>query len=91
MDQLERETFGNGQFRVQVQLVETTSTVIDHIRQIDGVVSVERAEDRLYINCLRDIRPQIVKAIVEADGLPIEINLQHLDLEDIYKKYFTGS
>jgi ABC-2 type transport system ATP-binding protein len=90
LDQLGREALGDGQFRVEVQLVETTSAIIDRIRQIDGVVGVERPDERLLISCRHDIRPQIAKAIVEADGRLMQMNLQSFALEDIYRRYFTG-
>jgi ABC-2 type transport system ATP-binding protein len=89
LDQLERETFGDGQFRIEVQLVETTSAIIGCIKQMDGVVGVESSDDRLLINCLHDIRPQIARAIVEADGLLMQMNIQRFALEDLYRKYFT--
>jgi ABC-2 type transport system ATP-binding protein len=90
LDQLGRRAPGDGQFRIEVQLVETTSAIIDRIKQIEGVVGVERADGRLLINCRQDVRPQIAKAIVEADGLLMQMNLQSFALEDIYREYFTG-
>ncbi|OGO23795.1 MAG: hypothetical protein A2144_09080 [Chloroflexi bacterium RBG_16_50_9] len=90
LDQLGREAFGDGQFRVEVQLVETASAIIDCIQRIEGVDSVARCDDRLVINCVHDVRPQIAKAIVEADGSLVQMNLQSIGLEDIYRQYFIG-
>ena len=89
LDKLQKEAFGDGQFRIEVQLVETTQAIIDAIQQVDGVLDVARFDDRLLINCQHDIRPQIAKAIVEADGLLMQMNTQSMALEDIYRKYFT--
>ncbi len=91
IDQLGKDTFGDGQFRVEVQLVEVTSPIIERIKQIDGVTDVHRMDDRLLINCLTDISPRIAKAIVEANGLLRQMTLQRFALEDIYRTYFTGS
>ncbi len=89
LDQLGREALGGGRFRVEIQLAETTSTLVDCIRRIDGVVGVERSGDLLLINCLEDLRPLIAKAIVDNNGLLIQMKIQSYALEDIYMKYFT--
>jgi len=89
LDQLGREAFGGGQFRVEVQLIEITSGIIDRIKQVDGVVGVERSGDLLLINCLKDLRPQIAKAIVDSGGSLVEMKIQSYALEDIYMKYLA--
>ncbi len=89
LDQLGREAFGGGRFRVEIQLAETTSALVDCIKRIDGVVSVERSGDLLLISCLEDLRPQIARAIVGNGGLLIQMKIQSYALEDIYMKYFT--
>ncbi len=88
LDQLGREAFGSGRFMVEVQLVEITSEVVDRIKRIKGVVSEERSGDSLLINCSEDLRARIAKAIVDANGLLIQIKIQSHALEDIYMKYF---
>lgn len=89
LDQLGREAFGGGRFRVELQLAETTSALVDCIKRIEGVVSVERSGDLLLVNCLDDLRPQIAKVIVDNGGLLIQMKIQSYALEDIYMKYFT--
>ncbi len=89
LDELGREALGGGQFRIEVQLGEVTSEIIDRIQQIDGVVSVERSGDLLLISCREDLRPQIAKTIVDNQSLLIQIKIQSYALEDIYMKYFT--
>ena len=88
LDRLGREPLGASQFKIEVKLTEITSGIIDAIKRIGGVVSVERSEDRLLIGCSEDLRPQIAKAIVEANGLLVEMRIQSYALEDIYLKYF---
>ena len=89
LDQLGREALGGGRFRVEIQLAETTSALVDCIKRIDGVVSVERSGDLLLVSCLQDLRPQIAKAIVDNNGLLVQMKIQSYDLEDIYMKYFS--
>ena len=88
LDRLRKEALGGGRFKIEVQLVEVTSALIDCIKQIDGVVNVERSGDLLSITCLEDLRPQIAKAIVDNNGLLIQMKIQSYTLEDIYMRYF---
>ena len=89
LDQLGREALAGGRFMIEIQLAETTQALIDCIKQIEGVVSVERSGDLLLISCTEDLRPQIAKAIVDANGLLVQMKIQSYALEDIYMKYFT--
>ncbi|GAI18856.1 unnamed protein product [marine sediment metagenome] len=89
LDQLGRDAFGGGRFRVEVQLAETTSVLVNCIKRIKGVISVERSGDLLLISCQEDLRPQIAKAIVDNNGLLVQMKIQSYALEDIYMKYFS--
>ncbi|MBA7692806.1 Linearmycin resistance ATP-binding protein LnrL [subsurface metagenome] len=88
LDQMGREALGGGRFRIEIKLTEITSAFIDCIKRIKGVVSVERHGDLLLIiSCSEDLRAQIAKAIVEANGLLVEMKIQSYTLEDIYMKH----
>jgi len=89
LDQLGREALGGGRFKIELKLTETTSSLIDSIKRIKGVISVERSGDSLLVNCSEDLRPQIAKAIVKANGLLVEMKIQSFNLEDIYMKYLA--
>ena len=89
MDKIGREAFGGGKYTIEVQLAEVTESVIKHIEQVDGVVKVERVGGLLLASCKEDLRPQIAKAVVDAEGLLIGMKIQSYSLEDIYLKYFT--
>ena len=89
LDELGREALSGGRFRIEVQLGEVTSGLIDCIKRIDGVVSVEKSGDLLLISCLEDLRPQIAKTIVDNNGLLIQMQVQSYALEDIYMRYFA--
>jgi len=89
LDQLGREALAGGRFVIEVQLAETTPAVIESITHIKGVVNVEKSGDLLLISCLEDLRPQIARAIVDANGLLVQMKIQSYALEDIYMKYFA--
>ncbi len=88
LDQLGREALGGGRLMIEVQLTETTEALIDAIKRIDGVVSVERSGDLLLISCSEDLRPQIARTIVDNNGLMVQMKIRSYALEDIYMKYF---
>jgi len=88
IDQLGKEALGGGRFMVEVQLTEITSAIVDAIKKIKGVVGVERSGDLLLVSCSEDLRPQIAKAIVNNNGLLVQMKIQSYGLEEIYMKYF---
>ena len=87
-DQLGKESLGGSQFKIELRLTEITQGIIDAVKRIKGVLSVDKVEDQLLVGCSEDLRPRIAKAIVEADGLLVEMKIQSYALEDIYLKYF---
>ena len=89
LDQLGREALAGGRFQVEVKLAEITSAIVDSIKRVDGVVGVERSGDLLLVSCQKDLGPQIAKAIVDNNGLLLQMKIQSYALEDIYMKYFT--
>ncbi|MFC1938767.1 ABC transporter ATP-binding protein [Chloroflexota bacterium] len=90
LDELSRQAMGGGQFRIEVKLTEIRQAILEAIKRINGVLSVERLKDVLSISCSEDLRPQIARAIVDAGGLMVEMKIQSYALEDIYLKYFRG-
>ena len=88
LDQLGREALGGERFRIEVQLAETTSALIDCIKRIEGVVDVEKSGELLLVSCSEDLRPQIAKTIVDNNGLLVQMKIESYALEDIYMKYF---
>ncbi len=87
LDQMGRDALGSGRFNIEIKLTETTSALVDCIKRIKGVASVERVGDSLLVTCSEDLRAKIAKAIVDAKGLLVEMKIQSYALEDIYMKY----
>jgi len=87
--QLGQKAFGGAQYSIEVKLVEFTADIIDCLQKVKGVLGVERSGDLLRVNCEKDLRPQIAKAVVDCGGSLIEIKVRSYALEDIYMKYFT--
>ncbi|MFC2012667.1 ABC transporter ATP-binding protein [Chloroflexota bacterium] len=89
LDKLGRDALAGGKFVIEVQLTEVTSDIIGCIKKVDGVTAVKRSDDTLLVSCNEDLRPQIARVIVEANGLLVQMKIQSYALEDIYMKYFT--
>jgi ABC-2 type transport system ATP-binding protein len=90
MEQLSKKA-GGGKFLIEVQLAEVTADIVDEIRAIKGVISLEHSENTLNITCSEDLRRQISKAISDKNGLITQMRLQSYGLEEIYMKLFRGA
>ena len=82
---------GGGKVIIEIQLVETTKELLDSIRSIPGVISIQREENTLSITCNEDLRKQISKVISDKNGLITQMKLQSYALEDIYMKIVKGA
>jgi len=88
IDHLGRGLFAEGKYRIDVELSEVNKTVLDKIRNIDKVISINQNENLLEIICDEDVRPQISKVILENNILLTRMNIRDSSLEEIYLKYF---
>jgi ABC-2 type transport system ATP-binding protein len=82
---------GEGKIGIEVQLAEINQGIIDNIKSVQGVISIEQHENTLTITCTEDLSHQISKAIYEKNGLITQMKLQSLVLEDIYLKMIKGA
>jgi ABC-2 type transport system ATP-binding protein len=89
MEQLSRKA-GGGKVLIEIQLAEITQDIVDGIKSIKGVLSVDRIENTLNITCTEDLRRQVSRVIADKNGLIIQMKLQSYGLEDIYMKIFRG-
>ena len=88
IDQLGREFLGGGRFKIEVRLAGVAAAIIEAIKQVKGVMKVDRPEENLLVISSRDdVRSQIAKVIVDNNGLLEQMNVVSYALEDIYMKY----
>jgi hypothetical protein len=62
--------------------------LLEVIRSIKGVVSVEAKDNMLSISTDTDLRRQVSKAIVENNYPLVQMKIREFSLDDIYMKYF---
>lgn len=88
LDQLGREAIGGGKFRIEVQVSQPANNLVESIKNIKGVTTVESSGDLLLISCDKDLRPQIARAVVDSDSLLVQMKIEEYGLDDIYMKHF---
>jgi ABC-2 type transport system ATP-binding protein len=87
ISQLSKKIGGN-KVNIEIQLAEVTADIVNAIKEVKGVLKVDRQGDSLVVSCNDDLRRQISRAIQEKNGLVVQMKLQSYALEDIYLKYF---
>jgi ABC-2 type transport system ATP-binding protein len=88
IDKLGRDAIAGGAFRIEVQTTRAEPKLVELIRALEGVKSVDSDGKRLAINADRDLRPQVAKIIVDGGGLLEEMKVEQYGLEEIYMRYF---
>jgi ATP-dependent Clp protease ATP-binding subunit ClpC len=63
-------------FEIKAEVAEITSSIIDAIKAMKDILSVERAGDLLTIYCSQDLKSHIEKTIKENDGALTKIKVQ---------------
>jgi hypothetical protein len=63
-------------FEIKAEVAEITSSIIDAIKAMKDILSVERAGDLLTIYCSQDLKSHIEKTIKENDGVLTKIKVQ---------------
>jgi ABC-2 type transport system ATP-binding protein len=91
VEQLGRESLGGGKFRIQLQVADPATKLIDAIKSINGVIDVESSNDLLLVSCNDDLRPQVARAVVDSGSLLVQMKIEEYGLEEIYLKYFRES
>ncbi len=88
IDELGRQAMAGGRYRIEMETTEITPQLIDTIKGIKGVNSIDMEGNHLFINAESDLRTQIAKAVVQHDIPLVEMKIQDFSLDDIYMKYF---
>ena len=91
VEHLGRESFGGAKFRIQLQVAEPATKLVDAIKSINGVIDVETSNDLLLVSCNEDLRPQVARVVVDSGSLLVQMKIEEYGLEEIYLKYFRES
>ncbi len=88
IDEVGREALAGGRYRIEVETTESTSQLVETLKQVSGVTKVEIEGNRLLINADSDLRTEIAKIVVQSNIPLVEIKIHEFTLDDIYMKYF---
>ena len=88
IDELTREAMTGGRYRIELETTETTPQLIDTIKTVKGVSSVEVEGNQLTVITDSDLRTQIAKVVVQNNIPLVQMKMHDFSLDDIYMKYF---
>ena len=88
MDELGRNLFGGGKYRIEIELAKVPDELIADIKKIPKVLGVAVDEQKLTISCDRDLREDVSKIIAHAGIIMTRMDMKQDALEEIYLRYF---
>lgn len=88
IDELGRKIFGGGKYRIDIELSSVTSELIDKLKKIDGVISINQVDSTIQVICDKDVRHDISRIISDMGILMTKMHMKEDALEEIYLKYF---
>ena len=72
----------------ELRVSQVTEELLERLRAIDGVVSVDAEGDTVRIDARDDVRPRVSKAVCESGVDLLELKGHTYTLEEIYLRYF---
>jgi len=93
MNELARRVAGEG-MTVEVAVATDPSAAGSVLERVDGVSSVRRDhrdERLLIVEVERDVRAELVSALVAAEAPPLHVRRRGDELDEIYRRYFGMS
>lgn len=88
IDKLGRDALAGGRYMIEVETAQPTPQLIDAIKAIKGVLTVDTNQNTLVVTTESDLRPDLAKVVVQNNFPLIQMKIQEFSLDDIYMKYF---
>lgn len=77
-----------GAYRIHLE-AEGSDELEDGLRHLDGVVNVKRSDSNIYeLEAEKDLRAEAARAVVEAGGKLLSLDIEAPGLDEIYARYF---
>ncbi len=89
---LSQRLFGSNAWAVEAVVTGETPVVqaAEAVRQIDGVVAVKVEDNKLIMECSRDVTADISRTLVQSGLGILSLVRKEFGLDDIYYRYFEG-
>jgi ABC-2 type transport system ATP-binding protein len=91
IEQLGREAMAGGRYLIEVETARPSPELVEVLKKINGVQSVEAAGNTMNITSSADLRGDIARAVVQSDVPLVQIKVHEFSLDDIYMRYFKES
>ena len=88
MDDLGRNLFGGGKYRIEIELAKVPDELIADIKKISKVLDITIDGLKLTVSCDTDLREDISKIIAHAGIIMTKMDMKQDALEEIYLRYF---
>jgi ABC-2 type transport system ATP-binding protein len=85
---LGKDKIGEGMYQVEVQASPVNDSLINALKNIEGVSKVDVSNEAILVSCKSDLRQQISKAVSQCGATIIGLKMEEYNLHDIYLKYF---
>jgi ABC-2 type transport system ATP-binding protein len=86
--ELAQQVLGAG-YHVRLRANGRESPFIDELRQLKGVLEVEYEDpDQYTLVAAQDLRAEAARAVIQAGGKLLSLDIESLSLDDIYNTYF---
>jgi len=88
MDDLGRNLFGGGKYRIEIELAKVPDKLIADIKKVPKVLDIAVDGLKLTVSCDTDLREDISKIIAHAGIIMTKMDMKQDALEEIYLRYF---
>jgi len=88
MDDLGRNLFGGGKYRIEIELAKVPDELIADIKKIPKILDIAVDGQKLTISCDTDLREAVSKVIAQAAIIMTKMDMKQDALEEIYLRYF---
>lgn len=87
---LSAELFAAEPFAIELEADPVSEALLQKIRGIEGVQSVEVNANRVHVGCRHDVGADIARAVIEEGASLLQMTRKQYGLDEIYHRYFEG-
>lgn len=88
IDDLEKQLLMGEKPEIELKAVPDDENLVKLCENLDGVESIRRKNDLLILDCLRDVREDLVRELHSKGYCPVHLCLRGVSLDSIYLRYF---
>src|SRR5690606_10024147 len=90
VESLSKSLFKDEPLTIDMSVDPVSQELVDALRSLDGVVSIEASGGRLHIVSSSDCSSELARIVIERGASLHMLNKKDYGLDDIYERYFAG-